>query len=311
MSQNSLLDENTVIFKKYERDHGFEDIQAFIYNEAVKPYHGDPVTGEAIANRLQNHRPEQDSKAITFAFSPDNQPLAYIQYREYANGRVYIGFPWSIPGTPAWIPDKLYADMFSYLQTKYPDKQDLFFGFVNKDYSHAIEKVKLLGFTQSDWTATYRVSHAKILPLNDSSYTYKIATPDDLSSIVTICLSDQSVSGMGKETLERFVKRNLLETDQHSVTILLQKDGLDIAVFGLAYGDEDDFLGGRLIAVLKTYENSFSALLGALAKILQEKNLLKDITMPVDDSVKYQRDVLESLGASVESKTLEFKKTFH
>lgn len=302
MTQNPVLELDNYVFKKYAPDQGFEDFQALIYNAAIKVYDGSTVTGEAIKTRLQNHKPEQDRNGITFAFL-DDQPVAYIQYREYNTGKVYIGFPWSVPGTPDVVSDKLFNDLFFYIKDKYPDKKQLFLGFINTKYTGALERIKSFGFSQNDWTAIYEIPF-NLFPSFDPSYQFKLATVDDLDSLLDVSLSDDSVNGMGREGLENFFKNNLFNPEQNTLVIILQKDGVNIGVIGSNIND--DLLPGRIVAVKKGHESSFKHLLGAFGAVLKEKNISKAFTMPVDDTVKYQVEYLDSIGAKVQVKTKEF-----
>ena len=68
-----------IVYKNYEPNKGFEEIQEKIYNEAVKPYHGATVTADQIKRRIESEK--ADFAGIKFALKADGTPLAYIQYR--------------------------------------------------------------------------------------------------------------------------------------------------------------------------------------------------------------------------------------
>ena len=147
MTQNTNVKvKEAIIYKKYEPNMGFEDIQATIYNAAVKKYGGSTVTAEQIKFRIENSKPKQDFMGITYAFDKENNPLAYIQYRENNQGRVRIGFPQSVDGTPRSVQDKLFNDLYSYLSEKYSDRNEIFLGYINKKFSDIIDQIKEYGF---------------------------------------------------------------------------------------------------------------------------------------------------------------------
>ncbi len=131
-------------YKKYE--NGFEKFQAEIYNSVAKKYKGQSVTAEQIKKRLEEHQPPQDKNGITFAFDGD-KPIAYIQYREYNQDKVRIGFPWAVEGTSLEVQDKLFYDLLDYLKNKYPYKKEFYLGNVNYVYTNVHDLVlNHLGF---------------------------------------------------------------------------------------------------------------------------------------------------------------------
>jgi len=64
----------------YKPEKGLEEIQATIYNEALRKYgKGITVTAEQIKQRYNSEKP--DPKGIRYALKDDDAPLAYIQTR--------------------------------------------------------------------------------------------------------------------------------------------------------------------------------------------------------------------------------------
>lgn len=107
------------ILTTYKPDQGFEEKQAHIYNSMVREYGGDETTAQKIKDRIKRDKP--DDIDIRFALKED-EGRAYIQYRSYPKSKdLWIGYPWSVPGTPPEIQDKLFDDLLEYIKQKYPD----------------------------------------------------------------------------------------------------------------------------------------------------------------------------------------------
>ncbi|UCG02669.1 MAG: hypothetical protein JSW11_01500 [Candidatus Heimdallarchaeota archaeon] len=182
-----------VIYKHYEPDQGFEEHQAKIYTEAS----GLPTTADEIRTRLNSQN--RDPKAIRYALTDKGEPLAYVQaIRSSSNpGRVYVSYPWAIPGCPAEVQEKLFDEVVSYVQehekpleiassfvlrSKIADKQIQFYqkkGFVEKERIY---------WYYSDFDVN-EVSKQEITEeLN--RFIARLATNADIDKLIDICRVD-------------------------------------------------------------------------------------------------------------------------
>ena len=97
-------------YKNYAPDQGFEEIQGKLYSMN----NDRTVTGDDIRERFENEK--IDPKSVLYAFTSDNEPLGYIQARDYPQlGQIHIGRPWTTPDCPDEVKDKLFNDLFAYM----------------------------------------------------------------------------------------------------------------------------------------------------------------------------------------------------
>ena len=299
-----------IVYKKYQE--GFEKYQAQIYNSVAKKYNGQIVTEERIKKRLQDHKPTQDKEGITFAFEND-KPISYIQYREYTQGKVRIGFPWAIDGTPLEVQDKLFYDLLNYLKKKYPEKNEFFLGNLNHVYTGLHDKIiNHYGFTVDSWFAFYTISLDKLMNTAlPNEYSFKEVYKGSMDVISEICLKDDSLKEIGQESIRDFFNTRVFTDDQTSdptVTILYKKDQpiAVIAVTKTTQSDKD-YSTVRIVGITKGEEKSYEYLLNSLASTLKSKNILLDLSVFVDNTVPYQEEILKTKGGIFLSKAYEYK----
>ena len=302
------------LYKKYEDGKGFEEYQAQIYNSNANKYNGQPVTAEAIKKRLHDHTPTQDKKGMTFAFDKDMKPVAYIQYREYAQGKVRIGYPWSVEGTPQKIKDKLFYDLFDYLKNKYPEKKEFYLGFVNYAYTGPIDEIKNhYGFKEDSMFAVYSldVHKASTLELIDG-LSFKEITINDLPLLIAICLSDVNVSKQGSERITDFFKtRFFLEENNDKLALALLKNNEPIGMVAVSKTKQGgkDYSNIRLLALKEGEEASYKYLISTLGRLLEMNNWTDPISFNLDKAQKDKEEILKNLGGEFISKAYEFKIT--
>ena len=135
-----------VVYKTYKPDKGFEQIQADIYNQAVKKYNGQPVTAEQIAQRIKTFDPPQDTNGLFFAFTKEDKPLSYIQYRFYEKTKLYIGHAWAVDECPAEVQHAMYKKILDYVKQKYPDNKEIYLGYIFDHFTDVVSMIKSQGF---------------------------------------------------------------------------------------------------------------------------------------------------------------------
>ncbi|MHA2053071.1 MAG: hypothetical protein ACW99F_05665, partial [Candidatus Hodarchaeales archaeon] len=90
-----------ITYKYWEKDAGFEEIQAKVYNEN-NPDNTNPATAKDIVERFA--RENIDPKTVRYAFTGDDKPLAYIQARDYPEVKeTHLGYPWALPDCPETV----------------------------------------------------------------------------------------------------------------------------------------------------------------------------------------------------------------
>ena len=299
------------IYKKYEEKKGFEEFQAEIYNSIAKKYNATQVTGEAIEKRLHDHKPEQDRNGMTFVFDSHNKPVAYIQYREYAQGKVRIGYPWSVEGTPQEVKDKLFYDLFDYLKSKYSTTKKFYLGFLNYAFTEVIDEVQnhyhfKVDSSISAYTLDLKRASSITLP---EKYSYKEATKENIEELVSISLADKETSKLGREGIIDFFKtRFFIEENKERSSIILLKNKWPIATVSVLKMKErgKDYFSVRFTAIKEGEEASYQYLLSATAKILSAKNMKESLSFNFSKTQQNREESLKKIGGEFITKSLEF-----
>lgn len=305
----------SIIYKKFEENRGFEEYQAQIYNAVAKKYKAETITAEEINKRLHEHTPEQDRNGMTFAFNSSMEPLAYIQYREYPNEGdiVKIGFPWAIDGTPVEVQDKLFYDLLEYLKEKYPDKTEFYLGFVDNIFTDIHKSIlNRYKFSVDTWLAFYSIEQNILSKIQiPNNYSSKVASNNDLQILIDISLTDDSVSGMGPEGLKNFFITNVFTSENADKTfcLILFKDNNPVGTMAILNTQISgkSVNQGQIIALKKGEEKGFEILLAFTAKEVNKKNWTHPILVPIDTTVEYQEKTLKNIGGTVFSKDWQYK----
>ena len=258
-----------IIYKKYEP--GFEEHQAFVYNEAVKKYSGETVTAKEIKDRIESHTPIQDLEGINFAFNEDGQPLAYIQYRIYQGNEIYIGYPWATENCPQDVQDTLYSNLEKYIKIKYPSEKFLFMGNISDDYTDVHKQISKYGFEKETWLGYYTLDPKNATTIPFEGFSYREVKPTDIDIILAIAQLDPSINTDNNE--ERW-KNYFVERFKDTTMLLLNKENTAIASIGFTTSSlTEKEIQTRFIVFNPTYEKYFDKLLGAIGKYSNEKKI--------------------------------------
>lgn len=258
-----------VIYKNYLPNKGFDEIQAFIYNEVVKPYNGNTVTAEQIKKRHENNKP--DYNGIRFALKPDGTPLAYIQYYYYAYGnlneKLYIGYPYAIEDCPTEIQEKLYSELLAYIKDKYPH-EPIYMGYLDDKLTKIHQFAENKGFKIFDKQFEYAFDIGPLLNIKTKDYEYTIATPDNLELLVEVGRSDPQLNQlMSEENLRSYFMSKVLP-DGHCV--MLFKDNIVIAACAPLRNYRPGEILIRFTAIRQGHELSIKTLYQQLAKVCSQ-----------------------------------------
>ncbi|MHA2104925.1 MAG: hypothetical protein ACW981_15970 [Candidatus Hodarchaeales archaeon] len=194
-----------VIYKNYEPNKGFDEIQAKIYNEAVKPYSGSEVTVEGIKERHEKNKP--DFNGIRFAFTSENKPLAYIQYHYYSSlsEKLYIGYPWSVEECPKEIQEEMYQNLLSYVKTKY-SSDPIFLGYFSSKYEKVSQFALEHGFLKNHVDFNYEGDIQSLSDLSIDKLEWKTASKQNLDLLVDLSQTDPDISkSMTRSQFEEYL----------------------------------------------------------------------------------------------------------
>lgn len=299
------------IFKKYEENKSFEEYQAEIYNAVAKKFNAQTVTAEAINKRLHDHRPEQDRNGMTFAFDKTGKAVAYIQYREYAQGKVRIGYPWAIDGVPQSVKDEMFNNLLNYLKEKYPETKKFYLGFVNNAFKDIIEDIKNhYSFKENESFSSFSLSILKASKLKlPNEYQFKEATEHDFNLLVEISMSDSILSKMGEERIRDFFNKRYFSIDNKDrISLILLKHDKPIGFVGLAKTTDhgNNYSTVRISAIQSKEEYAYEYLISATAKFLESNSWNDPIVFNFDKSEQKYEEIVKNLGGQYISKAFEF-----
>jgi hypothetical protein len=184
-----------VEYKNWESGKKYEEVQARIYTEVS----GIPANPEQIGPRNDG----RGADATRYAFTKDGEPLAYItsDVVDENQGRVLVGYPWSLPGCPVEIKDKLLNDMIDHVKNKEGTRTivtSVVLASKTSDYQIAYFKER--GFVEDENGFAFnkdfdveKTSKEKF-DAPAGALKAKIATEDDLDALIEVTKVDPRMS---------------------------------------------------------------------------------------------------------------------
>jgi hypothetical protein len=293
-----------IIYKNYEPNKGFDEIQANIYNEAVKPYNKSQVTAEQIKKRHENNKP--DFYGIRFAFTSDNKPLAYIQYYYYSslNEKLYIGYPWAVKDCPEEVQEEMFQNLLTYIKTKYLN-EPIFLGFFSKKYKKVIQFALNHGFVQNHENFTYEGDIQFLSQLSNDDLEWKKASKDDLDLLSDLGQSDPDISkSMSKSQFETYLKGRVFP-DGHCF-MLLESNKAVAACAPLKLGESLAFM--RFSAIRDGRLDYQKKLTIQFSRYLISQSLpYKKLQFILDETTREIQNMLEELEFQMTDTQVQYK----
>ncbi|MFX1564319.1 MAG: hypothetical protein ACFFDP_13530, partial [Promethearchaeota archaeon] len=258
----------------WEPGKGLEDIQAKIYSEAS----GLPVRAEQIRVRNMSRDPMMTRYALTEA----GAPLAFITSRDSTSrrGRTYIGYPWTMPGVPVDVQEKLYNELFAFLRKRKGTEEIattvvLTAKIADKQFAYWAKK----GFVEDERLYRYNldfdvdeISKWKLSP-KLKALDSQVATTEDLKHLYELSQVDPLLAGefSTEDAREGYFKNRVLR-DGHAV-ILFDKRKAVAASAPLRIEPDNLFLIGdeprvimRFTAIRPGYHYAWKRLVYEIAK---------------------------------------------
>ncbi len=263
-----------VIYRHYEPEQKLEEIRAKIYTTAS----GLPATADQIRVQALN----SDPKLMRFAFTEKEDPLAYIS----ASGSdsqpwtIGMGYPWSLPGCPSNVQDKIFKDLVNYIKRN-EKIQEITTGVAlsSKIADEQIRFFKEKGFTEKErvflYSLDYDITEVSQWKLTKDLHLYRsrVATRKDVNQLIEICQSDPNVRNAfpTQEAWKSYFEDRVLK-DGHAVMVFKGKQVI-AASAPLRFTPDGIFLRGdeeriimRFRAVRPGYQDAWKRLLIELAK---------------------------------------------
>ena len=190
-----------VLYENYEKEKGFEEIQANIYNENMIKYKGRLSSIKQIKMRYNDS--EFDHRGVQYAFNENHEPLAYIQTRRFKNwNRTYIGYPWFIDNCPKEIQEKLFSDMLNYIRQRDPNKV-IVLGNVQPNWVEVHDFAKQFQGTKYEESKAHVLSISKTSQIPNDGYSWKLATPCEENRIIDLVKTDPSYNFLPNDEARR------------------------------------------------------------------------------------------------------------
>jgi hypothetical protein len=184
-------------YRYYEPNSGFEEIQATIFNQA----NNRNVKAKEIQERFE--REKIDHHTVRYAFDKENNPLAYIQARDYENqGEVHVGFPWAFPDCPSEVQGILFDELLTYVKNR---DSSLKIKANTTSEENRINFVKKRGFKEEARTFQFEIDLDSISHSNLIKPNYKIqkAHSSDLDAIKQCYV--KALGHLGRSDNEAFI----------------------------------------------------------------------------------------------------------
>ena len=183
-----------VTYKFWEKDSGFEEIQAKLFNEN-NPNQPQPVTAKDIADRFE--REKIDPKTVRYAFSDNDKSLAYIQARDYTEIKeTHLGYPWATADCPEEVQHKLFDEMLEYLKTRDTGFDIRVNGYVaNEKIMNFLKSKPSLKKVGKNYRKEFDVKQLEKLTASEEVFQIRKATKNDVNILVELIKEDGRYSG--------------------------------------------------------------------------------------------------------------------
>jgi len=264
-----------IIYRYYEPDQGFEELQAQIYNDVLqrspKSAFG-KVTADQIKQRYINEK--KDRLGVRYALNEDEKPLAYIQttFTE-SPPQTWIGYPWSLEHCPVEVQEFLFDEMLEYVKGKFPENE-IVMGYFTETWKRQTEFAVKKGFELKDKAFFYSLDTNVVKKSLTQGFTVRKGKKEDLSILIGLCKTDSNI----KEAFPNdeawksyFVDR--VFPDDH--VILVFKDTLLVAAGAPLKGYVDDGIIVRFTAIRPGFEDTWKILLREIVYFKQKQEDVK------------------------------------
>ena len=300
------------VIKTYNSDPeiNFDIAQATIYNSVVKQYTGNTVKPEELYKRTMNDK--FDHSGMLFAFTKENEPLAYIRYYLYPSGSLYIGYPWSKPDCPSEIQEDLFNQLKHYLKQKFPDREYARMGFADNRIKPFHEFAKKKNFIKDYWEEEFYIDIEKFSSIDLGGFNYREATLADINDMISLAMEDFSFYGQEDYLTEQETKDYLLQEvfkDENCVLLLDDNDKIGFAG-SLRHKEWNNslFTFIKCESLKKIYADKRFVLYTALTKILHDKGLTDEkIFCSKSNTEKILLEQLERSPAEKKEGTSSYK----
>ncbi|MFW9917780.1 MAG: hypothetical protein ACFFGZ_19425 [Candidatus Thorarchaeota archaeon] len=303
------------LYRQYEPGKGLEELQAQIYNSAVKDLpNSTPASAEQILQRYKSEN--TDPKGVRYALKEDGSPLAYVQTRVTTSPdrekTTWIGYPWAMPDCLPEVQEKLWAETFEYVKNRALEEMEeakFIIGYFNEAWEKQITFAKEKGFEEEDRGYQYGLDVRKASKVDHPGYSARIADENDLTALVELCNADPALRGAfpNEDAWVSYFKDKVLPDGN---TILLFNDeGRLICAGAPLHGFLENGVIVRFSAALPSYESAWKTLLVQISKRCVDQGWEDLPLLFFADTERERAAIAEELGAKVRTTSIGFSKT--
>jgi hypothetical protein len=255
------------IYKTFEPNSGFEELQAQIYNDHLRrnPQTSfTKVTAAKIKERVEFEK--KDPKLIRYALREDGTPLAYIQ-ASIDGKTTWIGYPWAFEDCPKDVQERLYQELFDYATEKYPENKKVI-GYFSNSWEEQIQFVLDKGYKLKDTAYFYTLDPDNVKLDIPEGYSSKLGTIDDLEALMELSKIDADLKNgfPSDEAREHYFKNRVLADGN---LILVYKDEILVAATAPLRGFYVGYMF-RFTAIRPGFEEAWKILAVKIAQHCKE-----------------------------------------
>ncbi|MHA1978797.1 MAG: hypothetical protein ACW98I_17985 [Candidatus Hodarchaeales archaeon] len=287
-----------IIYRYYEPDQGFEELQAQIYNDELmrNPKSAfEKISGDQIKQRYVNEK--KDKFGVRYALDEEEEPLSYIQtsFTE-SPPRTWIGYPWAFERCPAEVQEFLYGEMLDYVKNKFPDNE-IVMGYFTETWKRQTEFAERKGYTLKEKAFFYSLDTSQVKDDSNHEFSVKNGALNDIDILIDLCKTDPNIKDAfpNDEAWKSYFADRVIP-DNH--VIILLKDNLMVAAGAPLKGYTEDGLIVRFTAIRPGYEDTWKILLKQIAIHCREQEWNQPLLFNSFTNKDLAPNVAQELGAT-------------
>ncbi len=288
-----------VIYRYYEPDQGFEELQARIYNDELTR-NPKSAFGETTAEQIKQRyiAEKKDKFGVRYALDEQEEPLAYIQTTfNKSPPQTWIGYPWALEHCPPEVQEFLFDEMLEYVANKFPDNE-IVMGYFTETWERQTEFAKRKGFSLKDKAFFYSLDVSQMKRGTDTEFSPRMGEMNDIPSLIQLCKSDSNIKeAFSDDDAWNSYFKNRVIPDNHLIMIF--KENLLVAAGAPLRGYLEDGIIVRFTAIRPGFEDSWKPLLREIALHCKEQQWKEPLLFNSFTNKDIASKVAEDLGASL------------
>ncbi|MHA1993985.1 MAG: hypothetical protein ACW97Z_05555 [Candidatus Hodarchaeales archaeon] len=288
-----------IIYRYYEPDQGFEELQAQIYNDELKR-NPQSAFGKASADQIKQRyiNEKKDRLGVRYALDEQGHPLAYIQ-TTFTNSppQTWIGYPWAMEHCPVEVQEFLYEEMLDYVLKKFPENE-IVMGYFTETWKRQTEFAKNKGFLIKDKAFFYSLDTKEVKKDSNHEFTIRKGAIDDINILIDLCKNDSNIKEAfpNDEAWKSYFEDRVIP-DNH--VIMIFRDNLLVAAGAPLRGYVEDGIIVRFTAIRPGFEDTWKILLREIALHCNDLSWNESLLFSSFTNGDLASKIAEDLGASL------------